>query len=323
MKARPAVFLVGLGQLGSRYLQGLANVSFPLRIFASDPSTSSLENAEKRWIEAGGNDADHELVATAGPEQFPKEASLCIVATNADVRTAVVRRVSERRTIRHWILEKVLAQSPAQIDAIGRLLEKADGVWINQPRRAMDWYQNIRNLFDANQTYRFEASGGIWGMACNAVHYLDLIGWLTRESLEALTTEGLDPVWIDAKRKGFREITGKMFARYSGGSELTLESRPQKTGFNLLFTSEENEGYIDEKGGIAESKGEKRNGKVFGRIELQSEITSRIVQQILCEGKCDLTPFEDSAKLHKAMLCSLLEHWNTSQKRHERILPIT
>ena len=53
------VLLVGAGQLGSRYLQGLAKVSIPLEIHVLDISESSLRIAEARWNEVDTSEKDN------------------------------------------------------------------------------------------------------------------------------------------------------------------------------------------------------------------------------------------------------------------------
>ncbi len=49
--AAHTVLISGAGQLGSRYLQGLAKCRLPLRIVVQDNSRDSLERAQLRWNE--------------------------------------------------------------------------------------------------------------------------------------------------------------------------------------------------------------------------------------------------------------------------------
>ena len=45
------ILISGSGQLGSRYLQGMARCDLPLKIFVHDLSIKSLEIAKQRWEE--------------------------------------------------------------------------------------------------------------------------------------------------------------------------------------------------------------------------------------------------------------------------------
>ena len=46
------ILIAGAGQLGSRYLQGLANCQNTLDIYVQDISKQSLQIAKQRWEEA-------------------------------------------------------------------------------------------------------------------------------------------------------------------------------------------------------------------------------------------------------------------------------
>ena len=60
-----------------------------------------------------------------------------------------------------------------------------------------------------------------------------------------------------------------------------------------------------------------------GRVEFQSEITGRLVDQILLDGTCSLPKLSESAQMHKILIESLLQHWNETQQRDDSLLPIT
>ena len=82
----------------------------------------------------------------------------------------------------------------------------------------------------------------------------------------------------------------------------------------------EGEWIIDEKNGIANGP----NGVTIpGRIELQSEMTERLVESILKTGQCNLPNFEESAQIHRIFLHSMLDHWNKSHNRNDTLIPIT
>ena len=46
---RYKILLVGCGQLGSRYLQGLKKLNLPLKIIVLDKNKKSLINGEAMW----------------------------------------------------------------------------------------------------------------------------------------------------------------------------------------------------------------------------------------------------------------------------------
>ena len=87
------ILIVGTGQLGSRYLQGLAACSTILEIWCFDPSLDSLKTAKERWKSVGGSSSIHRINWTQDYSELPKIIDLAIVATNADVRSQVLKAV--------------------------------------------------------------------------------------------------------------------------------------------------------------------------------------------------------------------------------------
>ena len=59
------ILLVGAGQLGSRYLQGLVNCRIPLKIYVYDICVESLSLAKERWNEVLPAAAAHEIEFTS------------------------------------------------------------------------------------------------------------------------------------------------------------------------------------------------------------------------------------------------------------------
>lgn len=53
------ILIIGTGQLGSRYLQGLAVCSALLEIWGFDPSLDSPKTSKERWENVGGSSSIH------------------------------------------------------------------------------------------------------------------------------------------------------------------------------------------------------------------------------------------------------------------------
>ena len=77
---------------------------------------------------------------------------------------------------------------------------------------------------------------------------------------------------------------------------------------------------VDEHAGTARSS----NGELLnGRIELQSQMSGRLVDSILQDGTCQLPSLDESAAMHELFLNTMLEQWNISQNRNDGLVPIT
>jgi predicted dehydrogenase len=314
------VLIVGAGQLGSRYLQGLAGIKRHLSITVVDPSDQSLGIAKERLAEVGPSPHSFQFLNSISESKDPVD--LCIVTTPAHCRAAVVSDVASNCRVKAWVLEKVLAQSSSQITEIERVIgSSGSGAWVNTPRRLMTWHKQIRNnLHDLPGPYQVTIAGSGWGLACNSIHFIDFIAWLTGSTLISIDTNGLESNWIPSKRSGFQEVLGEMLMDFSDGSQLTLACSQDTAPTIITITTSKGVLRIDEAEGIANLP----NGRSLdGKVEFQSVLTGPMVEQILQEGSCDLPTLYESAALHRPLLDSLLLHWNHTQHRSDLVVPIT
>lgn len=314
------VLICGAGQLGSRYLQGLVRCSIPLNIYVFDIHQGALALARQRWGQAIATGCPHRVSYLTSLDGLPARLDLVIVATNADVRAKAVAGISEQSSVRFWILEKVLAQCLVDLDHLHFLTKRADGTWVNIPYRMMAWHQRMRAAFSNDRLLKVCGNGGLWGLACNSVHFLDLVAWWTGEELISVDISELEEDWIESKRLGFYEAVGILKARYSKGSELALESRFEAAPFRLHVENEEGQWLIDHGKGVVSGP----NGiKILGNVEYQSHMTARLVQEILETSCCDLPTFGESVMHHRIFLQAMLDHWNRSHGRTDSLVPIT
>ncbi len=314
------ILIAGAGNLGSRYLQGLAGYEVELDINVQDISEQALETARRRWNEAAGPTCPHKVSVNQIPKDIPQCIDLAIVATNADVRAKVVREIASQWNVRFWVLEKVLTQSVNDLDDLLTLTGSSDGAWVNTSRHMMPWHRQLGEVLQKAQPLRVCVGNSFWGLACNSVHFLDLVSWWTGQDLVSLDVSELNPTWFESKRPGFFEVTGILKATFSGGSELVLESRTGGEAFRLRVETAEGEWLIDEAGGIATGPG---GSVIRGKLENQSEITARLVKAIQGTGRCNLPTLAESCRIHRIFLKAMLDHWNISHVRHDNLVPIT
>ena len=146
------ILISGAGQLGSRYLQGMANCRNTLDIYVQDISEQSLQIAKQRWEQVfhtanpslhgsvTESAVQHKATFLTSLEKIPKQIDIVVVATNADVRPQVAKQIATNSEVRYWILEKILAQSVTALDEILSLTQNSAGAWTNIPRRVMVWH---------------------------------------------------------------------------------------------------------------------------------------------------------------------------------------
>jgi hypothetical protein len=311
------IVLVGAGQLGSRYLQGLSKFSEPLSIFVIDVNQNSLDNAQLRWREALIEPNFHSIKFQDNMENLPEITDIAIISTSSNVRELVVKNLMVFTSVKNWILEKVLTQNITSLNNFEFLLGKT--AWVNTFFRTLPWFKEIKKNTSKSPIH-VEVTGGNWGIACNTIHFLDFIHWWTGENILSFDHSGLESKWQKAKRIGFWEINGCLVANFSNGSTATLKSDDSNDPFLIKIKSDKEEWEIDWDNGIA-----KRNDDftLKGKVLYQSEMTSNLVESILYNNDCELPTISVSIQQHKPFLESLLSHWNNVHNSQIMELPIT
>lgn len=314
------ILISGAGQLGSRYLQGLARCQLPLRIYVQDIYEGSLARAKQRWNEVLGPETHHDVSFHPSFESLPRQLDIAIIATTADVRPRVVGEIANLAIVRFWVLEKVLAQSESGLDELEAHISKTSGAWVNTSRRMMSWHQQIKSQLGLNSPMTLKLEGGLWGLASGAIHVLDLFAWWTGESLQDICTDRLNSHWFESKRQGCREILGTLEARFSDGSH-ALISAEEGVASDILKASDGRLSWqIDEAKGVAR----RSDGvEIKGRMTHQSEMSDSLVESILDRGTCDLPTLEESLALHRVFVRSMQEHWMRAGNSVTDFVPIT
>ena len=315
------LLIIGAGQIGSRYLQGLVSVNSELFITVVDSSIESTRLARSRWAEVGGDSSQHQIRWMQSLPSDMSKIDVAMIVTPSKGRAELIRTVTNSANVRFWVLEKVLAQSRTELAVIKSAVSSSDGSWVNTPRRMMKWHQSLGKAFTGFGPLSVSYSGGLWGLACNSIHFIDLVAWWSGESLISVDTRGLDHYWQESKRAGYFEITGELVAHFSDGTSLSLRSEVDSEAKPLRI--ELSNGVIwkiDEPAGTARSS----NGEhIDGCIEFQSQLSGRLVDNILQNCTCELPLLDESAAMHAMFLDAMLNHWNLSQNRNDDRVPIT
>jgi len=314
------VLLVGAGQLGSRYLQGLARCNLPLDILVIDPSPESLDRARSRWLEVSFTALAHSVSFKQEIKNVAGFIDLAIIATNAGGRVSIIQGLSTHLKIGCWVIEKVLAQSESELDLISSVLSEKVKAWVNTPRRLMAWHRALKEATPHRAPTTGTVIGGGWGLASNAVQFLDLMAWWTGEKLVKIQTEHLAAQWHVSKRPEYWEVYGTLLAKFSEGSELSLHCTSEPATVGMSLGTQDNRWSIGEVEGIAV----RSDGMTLpGRLEFQSEMTGALVESILTEGTCDLPTLAESVALHRPLLKALVAHWNSTMNDQSDRVSIT
>jgi len=317
------IIIIGAGQIGSRHLQALKNVKFPLNITVIDPSQKSLAIAKRRYEEIPKGKHNHAIKYLQKIDTGQK-IDLVIVATTSDVRAKAIKDVLKNNQVRYFILEKILFDKKSDYYVMEKTFSKLKiKAWVNLPRRVWPVYQEIKREL-AGQPIFLKACMGQWDLACNAIHFLDLTAFLAEKTNFKLNVSHLDKKLLLSRRKDFLEFRGTLYAGFDDGSSCEFTSYISGNAPFLIEIFNKDARYI-----IRESEGKywasniKNNWQweeISFRTPLVSETTTETVENILANGNCSLTPYKESVKIHVSLLEPLKHFLNEnleSEKEYE------
>jgi len=311
------ILVCGCGKLGTRYLEGLLNFNCESEIYVYDFSIESINNSKKN-LEKLTNKYLHKFIFSDNILDLPKGYDLVILSTTAKNRSNLIEMLNDNFVIQNWLIEKVLAQSTLEISIIQETLKNKRNVFVNTPRRTWTLYEKLKEKLNQDISSKMKIIGS-FGLACNAIHFIDLFAWLTGEELLSINCENLDKFWMESKRNDFWEVNGVMTATFSKGSFLVIDSKMSNEKFKISLTNS-TEYFIDADNGVIYENG---NLIIKEKIPLQSDLTPIIVDLILNKGFCYLPTLAESALLHKPFLDNLQIHWNHYNNTQGAILKIT
>jgi hypothetical protein len=319
--------IIGAGQLGSRHLQGLLRLEQAQQIYVLDPFEQSLEIAKDRAKEIPNK---HTIKYITDWNSLPEEFDLVIIATGANVRAKITTELLEKYKVKHLVLEKILFQDLESYNKIEFLLKKTNtATWINHPRRMIAHYQQIKEIIaDSKEKVNFQAVGSDWGLACSALHFIDIFAFLSGSNVETLDMDWIDDVIHQSKRAGYIELTGTVKGTLGNGNNFFVSSLQGEIGDVTIYVSTNSNRWIIQEGRAQKiihlSKENGFNEKIINfETEFQSTITTRIANDIFEGGNCNLPTYAEACSSHIPFINATLKKIATITTVETTICPIT
>ena len=324
------VLLIGCGQLGSRHLQALVRVPQVSEIVVVDPTPASLDLGRQRVSEiADRNQAIQFHWSTVlGPEA--RGADLCVIATQAEGRGALLKAAAESTACRSFLIEKVVAQSVFEYEEMLGLSKKIGlKVWVNCKTRAYSIHRYIRSKLDPSEPIVLTAIGGNHGLGTNGVHEADIFVYHDGCRELKLAGERIDKRLHTSKRGGHvQDLSGALFGVSEQGSEFVLSFSATHASPDLItITSSRARFLVDHFNKLAmESYPEDNWAWHPVRVDENwavSHMTMGFASDILAKGQCLLPTLQDCFPAHKFILNALKPAFNQLRGNHDDVCPIT
>lgn len=298
---REKIVLIGAGNIGLRYLQALCLTEKSYRIYVVDLSERALKNAEEIFKK---NPIHHEISYYTELEKLPERIDIACITTSSNIRREIVEKLLKICKLKYLILEKFLFNYMDDYEIVNGLLQNHKvKSWVNCTRRAQDAYINLKEELLSSSFLEITVSGSNWGLGCNAIHFLDLIEFLSGNDNITVNIDKLDNRMIESKRKGFKEITGTITGSMGKCRSLSITSYGEgNMDVSIMITSDKTKFVIDEgRQKIFRYQGNGEWSKEPFKLLYTSEIMQLIISDILATGECQLANYEEASELHKKL----------------------
>ena len=292
------IVIIGVGALGKRHLQSIVQSKIDLDIYCYDINEHALDGFE--WE----NTYNNKIITMVNSfEELPKIVDFALFAMTAKGRREMFDQLIAHCTVKNILFEKVLFQKIEDYEHVGgKLRELNINAWVNCARRQWDSYQELKKELEAAREMRVIISGGEWGLACNAIHQIDLIEFLSGSSETKVDSMALLPIITDSKRAGFKEVYGTISGHSGKCSYFSITCMKDTNVPSVVTISSDIGQYI-----ILEGKQKMvcmtKDGKYeFTEKEFlvpyQSQITQFVMEDMLFNTQSRLVEYDISSRLH-------------------------
>ena len=100
------ILLIGAGNIGLRYLQGLKKCKLDLDITVIDDSEVSLDKAKFVWNETKFDELLHKIFWFKKIPNSSNYFNLAIIATPSKGRATLIQNIKKIATVDYWIVRK-------------------------------------------------------------------------------------------------------------------------------------------------------------------------------------------------------------------------
>lgn len=271
------ICIVGVGNIGMRYVQGITKMFPDAELFLVD-CDARLKELTKLKL---GN-----VKLVTSLDQVRKSIDLFVVATSCDPRLSIYKQCLDLDP-QYIILEKYLFKSREEFEECVSLTRVP--TFVNQ------WLYGSKTfdpLFE-DKARSVELTGSGWGLACNAVHWIDVLKrHMNITHLQVGSDTTISKVF-PSKRAGYEEIFGKLeFVDSDSDKTFSLIDRQDDSFINVLKIK------VDERVYVFDYSNIKEDEKVLSHFPYFSELIGGIVGEIMETGSCHLPLLEESISQH-------------------------
>lgn len=316
------IAIIGVGALGKRHLESVLKSSWPMDVYCVDVNAHALDGFA--WENTFGN---KELHFCTDVSQLPKSLDWTLFAMSSAGRREMFDAVISKTTVPYIVFEKVLFQREADYGHVAaKLSEFGIKAWVNCARRVQDCYRQLKDEMSTVHEFEVHVSGGEWGLACNGIHMLDLVEFLSGDRATEVTELNLLDVIVDSKRKGYKEVYGSLAGHSGRCRNFSITCyRESRMPVRVDIVSGLSRIQIEEGRGlktVASVDKQFVSEELPFKLKYQSQLTQEVLESIVSSGDCGLPSFADSSRLHLQFLRPLMTFFE-NHGMEKGVCPIT
>ncbi len=285
------LFVSGLGNIGYRHIEALCKLDEEIELYVHSRYPESMQRAAELFAFLGRDKGKCFMIRRLDAFYTPVDAA--ILSGNSNERFGIFETVVRNHITSSILLEKIAFNQKEQYRrALALIQENGLKVWVNHSLRYLDALEEMKKEVSRMNVRSFEVSGD-FGMACNITHWLDLFACVTGDSAAALDGSGLKEGTVPSKRAGYVEFSGTVQGISRGGRKIAVSNenaggdgtilRFARDRRHFLEMNLSRQTYTTVKEGVRTERAMK--------VEYQSSLTQRYVQDIQRAGDCRLPGF--------------------------------
>jgi hypothetical protein len=271
------ICIIGVGNIGMRYVQGITKKFPDAELFLVD-SSERIKELEK--LQSGN------VKLFTSLDEVNKSIDLFVVATSCEPRLSIYKQCLDLNP-QYIILEKYLFNCRDEFEECLSLTRVP--TFVNQ------WMYGSKTfdcLFES-EARSVELTGSGWGLACNAVHWIDVLKRHMNINHLLVGSDTIISKVFSGKRAGYEEIYG----------ELVFVDKDSDKTFRLIDKGDDSltgaqEIRVDGRVYLFDYASIKQDDNVLSHFPYFSELIGDIVGDIMDTGSCHLPLLEESIPQH-------------------------
>ncbi|OGQ47350.1 MAG: hypothetical protein A3H42_01635 [Deltaproteobacteria bacterium RIFCSPLOWO2_02_FULL_46_8] len=330
MNEKFKILIVGCGELGSRHLQAVATLPTVEEIVVVDSNATAIQTGQSRLKDLPGLSSHITFRWLSSLEAVKGTYDLCIVATLAQGRCALIKKIANQLGIRQFLIEKIVSQSSSEY---ADLLQFAEAnrleIRVNCKTRAYPIHQHVKKQLRPGEPILFSAMGGNHGLANNGVHTSDLFIFYDESPEIQLVSSAIEPTLHVSKRgKDIFDLSGTLTGKTDKGSTFMLSyAGDHVASEQFSIVTKSYRCIIDQMLRWAfENDGEK--GSPWRPLPFEgnlmvSQMTKTFVTEMFEKRNCHLPLLNECWPAHRFILDALQPHFNRLSGEKRNHCPVT